>query len=413
MLVVVSQLNIFGRAWDFHAEIAGSLLIIIGTQVVGLGLCGHAYGMYYMGERDPWFERMRERFRLESGLLLGFGLLFCGLVAAGYIVWQWVDRGFGELGEERLAVAGRDAHGRRRAGRLHVVPAQHPGPAPRALTGADRRRPPRRVPLNRNPGPSAPFSGVTDMSKLLAIVPAYNESGAIAGTVTDVLDNAPGFDVVVVDDGSTDDTGTVARRAGASVIHHPFNIGIGGAVQSGYQYALDNGYDVAVQVDGDGQHDARYIPELLQVLRSDPRLNMVSGSRFIGDGEAGYQSSATRRLGIRLFSGLLSRITGRAVTDPTSGFRMTDRRGIELFARDYPHDYPEVEAVLMLHHHRLVAAEVPVQMRERQAGESSINSSRSAYYMIKVMLAILLGLLRARPTVEAGDAAAVSAEHGI
>ena len=117
------------------------------------------------------------------------------------------------------------------------------------------------------------------MSKLLAIVPAYNESGAIAGTVTDVLDNAPGFDVVVVDDGSTDDTGTVARQAGAAVIHHPFNIGIGGAVQSGYQYALDHDYDVAVQVDGDGQHDARYIPELLAMLRSDPRLNMVSGRK--------------------------------------------------------------------------------------------------------------------------------------
>ena len=104
MLVVVTQLSLFGRAWDFHAEIAGSLLIIIGTQVVGLGLCGHAYGMYYMGERDPWFERMRERFRLESGLMLGGGLLFAGLVAAGVLVYRWVDRGFGELGEERLAV---------------------------------------------------------------------------------------------------------------------------------------------------------------------------------------------------------------------------------------------------------------------------------------------------------------------
>ena len=251
------------------------------------------------------------------------------------------------------------------------------------------------------------------MSKLLAIVPAYNESGAIAATVTDVLHHAPGFDVVVVNDGSTDDTAALARAAGAAVIHHPFNIGIGGAVQSGYQYALDNDYDVAVQVDGDGQHDARYIPELLAMLRSDPRLNMVSGSRFIGDGENGYQSSATRRVGIRFFSGILSRLTGRAVTDPTSGFRMTDRLGIELFARDYPHDYPEVEAVLMLHHHRLVAAEVPVRMRERSTGESSINSGRSIYYMIKVLLAILLGLLRTRPTVESGDAAPVTAEHAL
>ena len=104
MLIVLAQIDLFGRTWFFHAEIAGALLVIIGTQVVGLGLCGHAYGMYFMGERDPWFERMRERFRLESGLILGFGLLLCGLVAAGYIVWQWADRGFGELGEERLAV---------------------------------------------------------------------------------------------------------------------------------------------------------------------------------------------------------------------------------------------------------------------------------------------------------------------
>ena len=251
------------------------------------------------------------------------------------------------------------------------------------------------------------------MSKLLAIVPAYNESGAIASTVRDITEHAPGFDVVVVNDGSTDETGERAREAGAQVIHHPFNIGIGGAVQSGYQYALDHGYDVAVQVDGDGQHDARYIPQLLQTLRADPRLNMVSGSRFLEDDQPGYRSSATRRMGIRLFSGVLSRITGRAVTDPTSGFRMTDRRGIELFARDYPHDYPEVEAVLMLHAHRLVAAEVPVRMRERTTGNSSINSGRSMYYMIKVLLAILLGLLRARPTVEPGDAAPVAAGRSI
>jgi hypothetical protein len=105
MLVVVAQIDVLGRTWFFHAEIAGSLLVIIGTQVIGLGLCGHAYGMYFMGEHDPWFERMRARFRLESGLLLGGGLLLAGLVAAAAILWQWIDRGFGELGEERLAVA--------------------------------------------------------------------------------------------------------------------------------------------------------------------------------------------------------------------------------------------------------------------------------------------------------------------
>jgi hypothetical protein len=197
------------------------------------------------------------------------------------------------------------------------------------------------------------------------------------------------------------------------VLRLPFNLGIGGAVQSGYQYALDHDYDVAVQVDGDGQHDPRCLSVLLDELRSDASLNMVTGSRFLAADGEGYRSSASRRLGIRIFASVLSWIVGRQVTDPTSGLRMTDRRGIELFARDYPHDYPEVEAVLLLHHHRLTSREVPVQMRARTTGRSSINASRSIYYMVKVTLAILVGLLRARPAIEAGDDAPVTAEHAI
>lgn len=253
------------------------------------------------------------------------------------------------------------------------------------------------------------------MSKHLAIVPAYNEAAAIGATVADIHAHAPGFDVVVIDDGSTDDTMRAARNAGAVVIRHPFNLGIGGAVQTGYQYALDEDYDVAVQVDGDGQHDARQILRLLEQLHATAGLNMVTGSRFLvekGDGD-GYRSSATRRVGIRIFSGILSAVCGRPVTDPTSGFRMTDRRGIELFARDYPHDYPEVEAVLMVHHHRLVSAEVPVRMRPRTAGESSINATQSILYMVKVLLALFVGLLRARPAVEPGEPSPVVAEQGI
>jgi glycosyltransferase involved in cell wall biosynthesis len=251
------------------------------------------------------------------------------------------------------------------------------------------------------------------MTKLLAIVPAYNEAGAIGSTVADIRLHAPEFDVLVVDDGSTDDTASVADAEGAQVIRHPFNLGIGGAVQSGYQYALENGYDVAVQVDGDGQHDARHIAELLGQLRAQPDLNLVTGSRFLAEDGHGYRSSVSRRLGIRLFSGVLSAVCGRRITDPTSGFRMTDRRGIELFARDYPHDYPEVEAVLMCHAHRLYAVEVPVRMRARQTGRSSIGSTQSAYYMVKVLLAVFVGLLRARPSVQAGDEAPVTAEHSI
>jgi glycosyltransferase involved in cell wall biosynthesis len=250
------------------------------------------------------------------------------------------------------------------------------------------------------------------MNRYLAIVPAYNEVGAIAGTVADLHAHTD-FDVLVVNDGSTDGTAAAAASAGATVISHPFNLGIGGAVQSGYLYALENGYDVAVQVDGDGQHDARHIPELLCHLQDTPGLNMVTGSRFIEREDGAYRSSASRRLGIRVFATILSRVTGRRITDPTSGFRMVDRRGIELFARDYPHDYPEVEAVLLLHFHKLDGAELPVRMRERHSGISSINAQRSVYYMIKVSLAIFVGLLRARPAVEAGDRAPVTAESAI
>jgi hypothetical protein len=251
------------------------------------------------------------------------------------------------------------------------------------------------------------------MHNSIAIVPAYNEAGAIGTTVRDIFEHAPGFDVVVVDDGSTDETAELARHAGAAVVRLPFNLGIGGAVQAGYQYALEHDYDIAVQVDGDGQHDARHINELLAHLRSNVELNMITGSRFLVSEPGGFRSTLPRRLGIRLFARLLSSIVRQPVTDPTSGFRMVTRRGIELFARDYPHDYPEVEAVLLLHFHKLRSTEVPVTMRERMTGTSSINRSRSVYYMIKVSLAIFVGLLRARPAVEAGDYASVTAESSI
>jgi glycosyltransferase involved in cell wall biosynthesis len=252
------------------------------------------------------------------------------------------------------------------------------------------------------------------MMKLLAIVPAYNEAGAIGSTVSELHVHAPDFDVLVVDDGSTDDTAACARRAGATVLQLPFNLGIGGAVQSGYQYALSHGYQVAVQVDGDGQHDPRYLDELLAHLRSKPELNMVTGSRFLDAADKdGYRSSASRRIGIRVFSRILSIVVRRPITDPTSGLRMIDRRGIELFARDYPHDYPEVEAIVLSHSHRMVGEEVPVRMRARLTGRSSIGSTQSAYYMIKVLLAVFVGMLRARPGIEAGDASPVHAEHGL
>jgi glycosyltransferase involved in cell wall biosynthesis len=231
----------------------------------------------------------------------------------------------------------------------------------------------------------------------LAIVPAYNEQGMVRRVVRDIHRHAPDFDVVVIDDGSLDNTAAEAELAGAVVVRHPFNVGIGGAMQSGFKYALRNDYDVAAQVDGDGQHKPAHIHDLLAKLHtSGDEADMVCGSRFRGD--PGYRVPVGRRIGNLIFSVVLSAITRQRITDPTSGFRITNRRGIELFARDYPHDYPEVEAILMLHAHRLRIHEVAVRMNARGFGRSSIDYPRSAYYMAKVLLALFIGLFRRRPT---------------
>lgn len=251
------------------------------------------------------------------------------------------------------------------------------------------------------------------MSTNLAIVPAHNEAEAIAATITAIARWAPDFDVLVVDDGSTDATAMRAREAGAEVLRLPFNLGIGGAMQGGYIYAEEHGYDVAVQVDGDGQHDPRHIPELLAKLQGDPGLNMVTGSRFLESEGDGYRSSAARRVGIRIFAWVLSRITAQRVTDPTSGFRMTDRHGIELFANDYPRDYPEVEAIVLMHTHRLRSCELPVVMAPRLTGVSAISSTQSIYYMVKVLLAVFVALFRTRPVRESHEIPAPASEQAL
>ncbi len=245
----------------------------------------------------------------------------------------------------------------------------------------------------------------------LAVVPAYNEAATVGGVVRALQEHAPAFDVVVVDDGSTDETATLAAASGASVLRHPFNLGIGGAVQSGFKFALENGYDYMVQVDADRQHDPAEIGKLVRAMETDPALDVVCGSRFLA--RLRYYGPISRRAGIHVFAFLLSHLVGQRVTDPTSGFRLYNRRAIALFARDYPHDYPEVEAVLVLHHHRLRMREVAVRMFQRGGGQSSIRSGKSVYYTVKVLLAIFVGLGRRRPVVEPGDGAPVSATHGI
>ncbi len=228
----------------------------------------------------------------------------------------------------------------------------------------------------------------------IAIVPARNEEAAVGRVVEELRAFDPELDVVVIDDGSTDATAERAAAAGAEVVRLPFNLGIGGAVQTGFKYALEHGYDTVIRLDGDGQHDPQQIPHLLGPLERG-EADVVVGSRFAnGDGE--YKAPFARRAGIRWFARVVSLLTRQKLTDTTSGFQAVNARAIRLFAVDYPHDYPEVEAAVMVVRHRLRILEVPAQMRGRETGSSSITALRSLYYAIKVTLALLVGVFRRR-----------------
>lgn len=222
--------------------------------------------------------------------------------------------------------------------------------------------------------------------KVLVIIPAFNEEGNLERTIEDIQKNTPNFDYVVINDCSTDQTLEICRRHGYSYLNLPINLGIGGAVQTGYRYALYHGYDIAVQFDGDGQHCAKYLEKMSKLL-IETDSDMVIGSRFID--KEGFQSSSLRRFGIKYFTLLIQLLTGKRITDPTSGMRMINRKLMGKFTEDYPVDYPEPESVVTALCEKFKVTETPVVMMRREEGVSSISRRKSLYYMIKVSCAIL------------------------
>lgn len=223
--------------------------------------------------------------------------------------------------------------------------------------------------------------------KILLIIPAYNEAENIEKVVNNLIQNYPQYDYVIVNDGSRDETEEICLKNHYQVLNLPLNLGIGGAVQTGYRYALKNHYDIAIQIDGDGQHDIAYVEKLIEPIISGD-ADITIGSRFIE--KEGFQSSVTRRMGISFLSGLIHVLCFKKVKDVTSGFRAVNKKFIKLYAENYPSDYPEPEAIVAAIMHRGKIIEVPVVMKERAGGSSSINLRRSIYYMIKVTLAIFV-----------------------
>lgn len=224
--------------------------------------------------------------------------------------------------------------------------------------------------------------------RILIIIPAYNEEASIASAVQSVI--TAGYDYLIINDGSKDRTLEICRENGFNVLNLPRNLGIGGAVQAGHLYALKYGYDIDIQFDGDGQHDAAYLTNLVSAIEQG--ADIAIGSRYLRD-NSGFKSTAMRRIGIKWLSLWIHLFSRHTVTDATSGFRACGKRAIELFSRTYPHDYPEPESIVTALSHGLKVTEVPVVMHERQGGKSSISPLSGAYYMIKVTLAIAISAL--------------------
>lgn len=239
-----------------------------------------------------------------------------------------------------------------------------------------------------------------DSAKILVLVPCYNEEENIVATIERLKATCPGVDFLVINDCSTDSSPALLKSHGYPYLDLPINLGIGGGVQCGYQYARDNCYDVAVQMDGDGQHDPRYLFHVVDPVLQG-QYDMCIGSRFIQ--KEGFQTSFMRRVGIRFLSGLIRLLCGKQVLDVTSGFRAANSRMIEYFSRHYASDYPEPEAILSASLSGFRVGEVPVVMQERQGGMSSISTFKSAYYMIKVSLALIIDRFSIRKVKEAAQ----------
>ena len=227
--------------------------------------------------------------------------------------------------------------------------------------------------------------------KILMIIPAYNEELNIVNTINKIKAHNDKseykVDYIIINDGSTDNTKEICEKNNFNVINLVTNLGIGGAVQSGYKYALENSYEIAIQFDGDGQHDENYIDVLVQEIENGE--NFVIGSRFI-ENLSKFKSSSTRRLGIKILSFLIKICTGQKIFDPTSGFRAADKSVIKLFANHYPSEYPEPESTAELIKKEYKVKEVPVEMHEREFGSSSIKPLKSLYYMFSVCLSIIV-----------------------
>lgn len=229
--------------------------------------------------------------------------------------------------------------------------------------------------------------------RVLFIIPAYNEENAIVKTVENIRSYNPDWDVIVINDGSTDQTENLCKKNKIPVISLIMNLGIGGAVQTGYKYAMEQDYDIAIQFDGDGQHNITYVNELIAPILKHEQ-DFVIGSRFISGDRKGFISSPLRRLGIRIISITIRILTGKKIYDPTSGFRVANKAVIHYFANEYPIEFPEPESVTLLFKQKYRVKEIPVIMYERQGGKSSIHTWKSAYYMINVLFSLIIVSLR-------------------